>query len=833
MSGRGSEGGTSNGAGAPIPASTTGEKMRARSLLRRYVWATVALGLFAGVAGGAAIGLWGVARRTSSVFDRFVASEGAPTLSVFGCTDGVTQEEIEATDYSTACGDYDYADVLDFLDSVPAVESAGRWTLAISWVSNPNDPTTAARQLVPVRIDAGADMGSPIVVAGRAADPNVAAEATVNEEAGTRFGVGLGDRIDITPYRVDEFDLAGEGTAPGGGTPTMVTVVGITRRPADLVGRLGGTSIYEDTSVVDVGPAWWDEVGGDAANYSIAVVVQLAPGAVNADVMSALQDRWPDRPFFAESGPLRGGGGQETVVDAISLQSLGLELVALVVALAGLVFVGQAIARQTRREWTDASILDALGMTRSSMMRAALRRTVVTAALAAATAAIVAIALSPFGPIGIGRAGEPDPGFRADGFTLIVGLPLLCVAVISFAVIPLATIPLRPRMDTVGRSRSSGLGWLPPTGVAGWAMTSSRRAGGMAIGSAVIGVAIASAAGIAATSLMSSYHELIADPARYGSTWDAQVGNVGNPTQAEETKAKLAGIPGIRAVGVRSGTGIGDDPTATLFAAEPFLGDVAFGVITDGRTPVARNEIALGHQTMDEYGTSVGGTVELANPNDLSETFRFDVVGEVVVNDTLTAYPGRGALVTGDTFDHMATALSQTYVVWIDDGVPRAATLEALQRAFPTTFLETATPQTVRNLGLVSDQPILLAALVGILAGAALIHALITSVRRGRRQIAVLETLGFTSRQVAGSVAWHASLLALGALILGVPLGIIVGRVTWTAVMDDIGLVSQPALSLPAVLAVVLIVLAVANLAAFGPGWAASRIRPATALRTE
>ncbi len=62
--------------------------MRAGSLLRRYLWATIALGVFAGVAAGAAFGIWGIARRTATVYDRFVAYEGAATLSMFACAEG-------------------------------------------------------------------------------------------------------------------------------------------------------------------------------------------------------------------------------------------------------------------------------------------------------------------------------------------------------------------------------------------------------------------------------------------------------------------------------------------------------------------------------------------------------------------------------------------------------------------------------------------------------------------------------------------------------------------------------------------------------------------------
>ncbi len=131
--------------------------------------------------------------------------------------------------------------------------------------------------------------------------------------------------------------------------------------------------------------------------------------------------------------------------------------------------------------------------------------------------------------------------------------------------------------------------------------------------------------------------------------------------------------------------------------------------------------------------------------------------------------------------------LSQAYAVWLDSGIDRAATLGALRQAFPTTFIEHAVPRQILNLGLVSGQPILLATIVGVLAGAALVHALVMSVRRGRRQIGFLKTLGFTRRQVVAAVAWHASSIAAVALLIGILLGVVMGRLAWGAIVDDLG----------------------------------------------
>lgn len=809
--------------------------IRARSLLRRYWVATIALGVFAGVAGGIALGVWGIARRTSTVYERFVAYEGAAPFQVFGCVDGVAEEAIRA-DYQGECGKFDYADLREFLPSVPGVESVARWTLGIAYVAAADNPAGGWRQLTPIIIDpaAFAAIGRPFVLEGRLAHPSAAFEATVNEEAAKRLGVGIGDNLRITPFRLDQFDDAGEGLKSPSGLATTVTIVGVTRRPSDLLGRLGGTSLYEDTSSVTLGPGFWEAIDGDVANYSIGLIVRTSEGVTGDSVMAALSDHWPGRPFYAEEGPLLGSNGHETVVDAIRLQTLGLYVIAVVVALAALVFAGQTIARQVRREWADAPIFDALGMTRPGMVGAAAVRAIGFVLVSVLVAFIVSVAMSPLGPLGIGRAAEPDPGVRLDGWAAAIGLTALAFCVMISAAVPVATVRRRRTTQSTASTRTHASARLSASALAGLALTRSRRAGGLTLGSAVIGVSLACAAGVAAWSLTLSYDSLESHPARYGSSWDAQVGNVANPGQQAATRKRLESIPGITAVGILTAAGIGPDESATLFAADPFLGDVTLGTITAGRRPVTPHEIALGRHTMQREHVQIGDSVTIVEPFAPDNSFSFDVVGEVVVNDSLSALPGRGGLVTKEGFTMMTgEGLSQTYVVWVEPSADRSATLAALQAEFPTTFLERSTPRPISNLGLVSNQPALLALLVGLLAAAAMVHALVTSVLRGRRQIGVLKTLGFTRRQVAASIAWHASSLAFLALVIGIPLGIVMGRVLWTRIVDNIGVVSPAVISVPAIVVVTLLVWAVANLAALGPGMLAARTMPAQALRTE
>ena len=81
----------------------------------------------------------------------------------------------------------------------------------------------------------------------------------------------------------------------------------------------------------------------------------------------------------------------------------------------------------------------------------------------------------------------------------------------------------------------------------------------------------------------------------------------------------------------------------------------------------------------------------------------------------------------------------------------------------------------------------MLAGLLVFLAVGALALALVGSVQRHRRDLAVLKTIGFVGRQVSATVAWQSTLLAITALVVGVPLGLALGRWTWDLVAGNVG----------------------------------------------
>jgi predicted lysophospholipase L1 biosynthesis ABC-type transport system permease subunit len=143
------------------------------------------------------------------------------------------------------------------------------------------------------------------------------------------------------------------------------------------------------------------------------------------------------------------------------------------------------------------------------------------------------------------------------------------------------------------------------------------------------------------------------------------------------------------------------------------------------------------------------------------------------------------------------------------------------------------TPAEIATLDRVRWTPIVLAAVLALLAVATVGQTLVTSIRRRRKDLAVLKTLGFLRGQVSATVAWEATTLAALAALLGLPVGVIIGRLAWRALGDLLGIVPDPATPSLTLVAALPASILVANLIAVIPGLMASRVPPAVALRTE
>ena len=142
-------------------------------------------------------------------------------------------------------------------------------------------------------------------------------------------------------------------------------------------------------------------------------------------------------------------------------------------------------------------------------------------------------------------------------------------------------------------------------------------------------------------------------------------------------------------------------------------------------------------------------------------------------------------------------------------------------------------PADVANWGRVSGFPYLLAALIAAAAAALLAHALATSIRRRRRDLAILKTLGFERRDVRMTVAWQATTVAAIGLLLGLPLGVGIGRFAWNLFAEELGVVPEPVAPFFPGLLVIPATLLLANIVALLPGRIAAGTRPAVVLRAE
>ena len=620
--------------------------------------------------------------------------------------------------------------------------------------------------------------------------------------------------------------------------PREVTIVGVVRHPHELTAEVDGGSIYNDRGLVYLPPEWWQANGNDFFRYGFWTDLRLADGVSGDEVLAMMRRQFPRQVFEVQTAPEVLGEDPSTIQRPIEYESSGLRVTAVLAALAAAIFVGQAIARQVRREWTDAPVLRAIGMGRSSMRAAAALRAVDIAVLAAVVAVVVMMLVSPFGPVGLARDAEVDRGFHLDLIVVGVGVPTLAATVLVVAIGSVGRVSLSrdtERLQRVMRTPTTG---LPAPGVAGWAL-GARASSGVALSTAVVGTALAVAAVVAAWSVDASLDRLVDEPHRFGTPWDTTVGNITDLGQLDDAP-RLDAVDGLSAVfGIMSATFEVDGQSLPFVALESYTDGqtIIEPTMTSGRPPIADDEVVLAAVTRRQLGAEVGDVVHLALPPEVDgppTQIELKVVGEAVLSDGLAVQPGKGALITAATFREMSPGSEpQLLGVRLAAGLSRDAVLKEVRQAFPTTFAMPTAPSDVRNLVRIAGLPPLLAAFVTVLAVAALTHALVLAARRHRRQIAVLKSIGFTQRQVVAMMQWHASTIALIAVAIGVPLGVITGRVVWGIVVERLGVAAAPVVPTAAAAATAVTSIIVANLVATASGRSAARDPIGAALRTE
>jgi hypothetical protein len=152
---------------------------------------------------------------------------------------------------------------------------------------------------------------------------------------------------------------------------------------------------------------------------------------------------------------------------------------------------------------------------------------------------------------------------------------------------------------------------------------------------------------------------------------------------------------------------------------------------------------------------------------------------------------------------------------------------------YGVTVLPVQRPAEIVNYRSMGTTPAILGA---ALAGGAVIAlglTLVASVRRRRRELALLKTLGFTSRQLSSVVAWQATVAVVVGAVVGLPLGIVLGRSLWILFAHEISVVAVPSVPVTTVVLIAVGAVFLGNIVATFPARIAARTPTALLLRAE
>ena len=452
---------------------------------------------------------------------------------------------------------------------------------------------------------------------------------------------------------------------------------------------------------------------------------------------------------------------------------------------------------------------------------------------------------------------DPEVGVRIDGFAVLLGVLVIGVTTILSVVIParrLASSRTGPEgaveyQGSVRRSRLAA--WiarlpLPASAGAGARLALEPGHGRSAtpVRSAVIGLSIAVAAMVAAFGFAASMDHFSRTPRLYGMNFTF---GAGQPFQGDvfekEAVPVIEAEPGLQdlAVGnfqqfvaVQSPAG---EVQEIAWALTDVKGTTVTPTMLEGRWPEGADEVALGAETLRTLGVSLGDTVTVVVGDRRSD---MTIVGVPVFPDFgFGAGLGQGVGMTMEGLRPLYPTVTENLTLGrYAPGVDRDAVATRLNKRV-LSHLDAETTARADDYGTTVGAtlhartlPLQLSLLFGFAAFATLVHVLLTSVRRRRRDLAILQTLGFKRRQVATTVAWQSLILASLALAFGVPLGMLLGRLGWSAFAYRLGVVNEPVLS-PYSILVIPITLIAALLVSLGPGLVARRVKPAAVLKAE
>lgn len=325
------------------------------------------------------------------------------------------------------------------------------------------------------------------------------------------------------------------------------------------------------------------------------------------------------------------------------------------------------------------------------------------------------------------------------------------------------------------------------------------------------------------------------EPERWGWTFDALFDTYDLGVSAEMADALVAD-PAFTGVTIGTRGSLTLQGTSVAALGLDVRSGSALPQTTVGRLPDSESEVALGERTLRDLGQQVGDEIIATSSDGVSKRLR--IVGSVVLPPALalneTFALGNGAVVTTDGLKAMSPGSAPSFALVDTKAAPTRANLARIDASYPSTQLNgPQLPNEIGNYDGVRAAPLILAGFLGLLATFVLAHALITTVRARRRELAVLKTIGFSRRQVSSSVTWQATTLAGVGLVVALVPSVAATRLIWGSFETSLGLSSPAVVPVLGVAAILVGTFVVAAVVGALPARTASRIPVADALRDE
>jgi hypothetical protein len=328
---------------------------------------------------------------------------------------------------------------------------------------------------------------------------------------------------------------------------------------------------------------------------------------------------------------------------------------------------------------------------------------------------------------------------------------------------------------------------------------------------------------------------------------------------------------------MNGGGGLGDIPSAgaaTLLDKSPYVSTwsgIYFGLLkidgqnisVMGATPHANvsppiltghgfddlNQIVLGSATLNQLHKHIGQSVEVSSG---STTTSLRIVGTATLPTIGVGGSNHLEMGSGAILSYKLIPASQRNLFDVPPGpnailvrVKPGANQRAAFRSLSAILVKLGgdnngaqaqsvqRPAQIINYGSLGATPVVLGGALAVGAVVAMGLTLITSVRRRRRELALLKILGFTRRQVAAAIWWQSTVATAVGTAVGVPLGVVLGRFLWDLFAHEIYAVPSPDVPIWSILIIVVSALILANVVAAIPGRVAARTPTALLLRAD